>query len=355
MHFHAGPELLTATKYNENYKLEEVSTPKPQGKEVLIKITAASFCHTDYQVYQGFYGTQLPVTGCHEPVGTLASLGPDVASDWKLGDRVGAYLMRGACGSCPDCKWYASEHDGELHARYCQNRIIGGVTKADGGFADYMLTTDDAIVRIPEGVPWEQAAPLMCAGATVWSAFVATRAKKGSSMAVVGTGGLGSLGIQFAKALGYRVVSIGSRENPSNLDIIPKDLRADLYVNRTSKDAEQKLLDFTKGLGLDAAVITTDNVAVNDWTLHQLHPHGTAVVLGLPEEGYKFDCYNLVFRQINVKGSLHATREEMEEMLRVVDKYQIKSDVSLRKMEESEALPEMTHKREIPGKAVIIM
>lgn len=218
-----------------------------------------------------------------------------------------------------------------------------------------MLTTDDAIVRIPESVPWEQAAPLMCAGATVWSAILATEAKKDSFMAIVGTGGLGSLGIQFAKALGYRVVAIGSRDKPSNLDIIPKGIKADLYVNRTADDAEKKLLDFTNGRGLDSAVVTMDNVSVNDWILHQLHPHGTAVVLGLPEEGYKLDSFNLVFRQITVKGSLHATREEMEEMLRVVAKYKIKSELSPLKLEEAEALPEMTHNRELPAKAVVLM
>jgi D-arabinose 1-dehydrogenase-like Zn-dependent alcohol dehydrogenase len=321
----------------------------------LVRIVAASFCHTDYQVYQGDYHTELPVTGSHEPVGTIAALGPDASKKWKVGDRVGVFLFRDPCGSCADCKWHASEHGGSLDARYCKNKTMGGITKADGGFAEYMLSKDDAIMRIPEGVPFEQAAPLMCAGATIWTAIRATGAREGASMAIVGIGGLGILGIQFAKALGYRVMAIGSRDTASNLDVIPAGLGPDIYVNRTANDAEQQILDFTDGCGLASAVVSTDGAEVNDWVLHQLQPRATAVLLGLPTTGFSFDAFNLVFREIVVKGSLHSSVSDMEEMLEVVAKHHVQSQVSCLPLAEAETLPQMIHNRELSGRAVVIM
>lgn len=342
-------------QFNENYKLEEIPTPMPQKNEVLVRVVAASFCHTDYQVYEGAYHTQLPHTGSHEPVGTIAALGPDASRKWNIGDRVGVYLFRNPCGSCADCKWYAAEHEGNLNARYCKEKSMGGILKADGGFAEYMLSSDDAIMRVPEELPLEQAAPLMCAGCTMWTAILAANTNKGSTIAIVGVGGLGVLGIQFAKVMGCRVVAIGSRDHATNLAIIPDGLGPDLYINRNRPEASQQILDFTEGHGLDSTVVSTDNVEVNDWILHQLHPRATAVVLGLPESGFTFDAFNLVFREIVVKGSLHSSVGEMEQMLRVAAEHDIRSDISLIPMEEAENLPQRIARREISGRAVVII
>jgi D-arabinose 1-dehydrogenase-like Zn-dependent alcohol dehydrogenase len=232
---------------------------------------------------------------------------------------------------------------------------MGGILKADGGFAEYMLSSDDAIMRIPEEVSFEQAAPLMCAGATIWTAILDTKAKKGSTMAIVGVGGLGVLGIQLAKALGYRVVAIGSRDTATNLTSIPDGLGPDLYVNRKRPEAAKQILDFTDGCGLSSAVVSTDDVHVNDWILHQLQPRATAVVLGLPEAGFTFDAFNLVFREIVVKGSLHSSVKEMEQMLGIVAEHKILSDISPLPMAEAEDLPERIHKREFSGRVVVIM
>lgn len=167
--------------------------PVPASGEVLIRIAAASFCHTDYQVFQGDYKTHLPHIGSHEPTGTIAALGPGLSGGWKVGDRVGGYLFRKPCGSCRDCKWYASTHNGELHARYCENKTMTGILQADGGFAQYMTSPEYALVSLPESIPFEQAAPLMCAGATFWEAILVTGLQKGQTIAIVGIGGLGIL------------------------------------------------------------------------------------------------------------------------------------------------------------------
>jgi D-arabinose 1-dehydrogenase-like Zn-dependent alcohol dehydrogenase len=342
-------------QYNKDYQLRnDIPVPKPGPREILIQIAAAGFCHTDYQVYEGAYKTELAHTGSHEPVGTIAALGSSVSGSWKIGDRVGAFLFREPCGKCNDCKWYAASHEGELNARYCDNKVMGGIRGADGGFAEYMITSDDAIVRIPVGVPFEQAAPLMCAGATVFTAIKETGLVPGQTLAVVGIGALGLLAIQFAKALGLRVAAIHHRDVSSKNAGLPGDLRADVFVDSSVPEAIDQISQFTDGIGLDAAVVCTDSVPITDWIAHRLHPRGVVVPLGLPEEGFHFDAFNVVFREIVIKGSLHSSVEEMDEMMLVVAKHDIRSQVSIVRLEEAEALPARVHAHEFSGKAVVV-
>lgn len=129
---------------------------------MLIRVAASSFCHTDYQVYQGVYKTQLPFTGSHEPAGTVAAFGSKVEGGWAIGDRVGVLNFRNPCRSCGGCRWRLSV--GSLDARFCENKIMGGLAGADGGFAEYMIAADYALVKLPDELSFEQAAPLMCAG-----------------------------------------------------------------------------------------------------------------------------------------------------------------------------------------------
>lgn len=195
----------------------------------------------------------------------------------------------------------------------------------------------------------------MCAGATIWTAIRETGLKPGQTIGIVGIGGLGILGIQFAKALGYRVVAVHYRDVSSKMASFPEALRHDLFVSHESSDAVDKITDFTDGIGLDAAVVCTDSAPINDWILHRLHPRGTCVVLGLSEQGFQFDAFNIVFREIIIKGSLHASIEDMEEMLEVVSAHQIRSEVSIVPLDEAESLPSKVHAREFAGRPVVTM
>lgn len=230
-----------------------------------------------------------------------------------------------------------------------------GISGADGGFAEYMMSPDDALLKLPDNVPFEQAAPLMCAGATIWNAIIETGLQKGQAIAIVGIGGLGLLGIQFAKALGYRVVAVHHKDARSKLTEILEDLMPDLLVDYTKPEAIQQISDFTDGILLDAAVVCTDDIPANDWILHQLHPRGTCVVLGLPEQGFTFDAFNLVFREIVIKGSLHSSIDKMREMMKVVSEYNIHSNVDIVPLDEAEALPSRIHSHEFKGRVVVKM
>ncbi len=130
--------------------------PVPEKGQILVKLAASGFCHTDHMVYEGAFKTKLPFTGSHEPTGSVAALGPGVSDEWKVGDRVGVYLFSRPCGTCGGCKWYSATHEGKPSARYCDNKTMVGISGAEGGFAEYMITTDDAILKIPEEIPFER-------------------------------------------------------------------------------------------------------------------------------------------------------------------------------------------------------
>lgn len=158
-----NPQLMK-TQYNENYRLcHDVPVPIPGPHELLIRVAAAGFCHTDYQVYQGAYGTNLPFTGSHEPAGTIVQLGTNVMGDWRINDRVGVLNFRNPCNLCSGCRWRMTTF-GSLDARYCEQKTMSGILGADGGFAEYMVASDNALVHLPDDLSFEQAAPLMCAG-----------------------------------------------------------------------------------------------------------------------------------------------------------------------------------------------
>ncbi len=194
----------------------------------------------------------------------------------------------------------------------------------------------------------------MCAGATVFNGLLEANLKKGDSVAIVGIGALGLLGIQFAKALGYRVIAISSRDLTPQLESdVPKALWPDLTLSSKDPSSSQQILDFTSGIGLHAAVVCTDNLDENDWILHRLRPRGTSVVLGLPGEGFRFDAINLTFHEIVVKGALHASVEDMERMFEIVAEFGIRSQVTVVELEEAENLPQRSAKHDYKGKLVV--
>lgn len=240
-------------QFNEPYKIHKVPTPESLGPyDVLIKVAVASLCHTDGMVSAGVMGTKLPCIGSHEGAGTVVRLGSSV-TDFKEGDRVMAGLPRSRCGHCPDCL------GDENYRQYCPN-LAGhvGVT-LDGAFAEYMIVDGRESSRLPDDVSFETAAPLACAGCTVWRGILQTDLKKGETVAIVGAGGgLGHLGCQFAKALGIMVVGIDARDEGLAL---ARDSGADVTIDARQEKEKVvgEVMKVTGGMGADATVNVSDN------------------------------------------------------------------------------------------------
>ncbi|CAG9955455.1 unnamed protein product [Clonostachys rosea f. rosea IK726] len=342
-------KALRLQSYNQNYELRgDVPVPAPKAGEVLVRTAASGFCHTDFQVIQGVYKSKLPITGSHEPAGTIAAVGEGIKAGWKVGDRIGVLNFRNPCGSCSGCKW-AKEDIGPFDPRFCKKPTMAGILGADGGFAQYLVAPEETLVAIPDAVPFEQAAPLMCAGATVWNAIHQTGLKKGDSIAIIGIGGLG-----FAKALGYLVVAVDNRDIGLKLaSEVPSHLRPDLIVKFSDDNAAKQISDLTGDIGLHGTIVCNDDVEASDWALHQLRPRGVCVVLGLPEQGYKFDAFNLVFREIVVKGSIFASVNEARRMLEVVEREGVRSHLTLLKLEEGKIIYDKVAAHDFTGRLVV--
>ncbi|KAH6900533.1 alcohol dehydrogenase GroES-like domain-containing protein [Thelonectria olida] len=327
------PQMMKAahiTEFNKPYAVVTTEVPRIKDHELLIRVHAAGFCHSDLQVLQGQFKCPLPMIPSHEPAGTIAQVGSKCAESWKVGQRVGALNFKNACSRCSGCRLSLRRHK-KLDPRVCEERETAGF-KNHGCFAEYMVVDPLTTVLLPESVPFDQAAPLMCAGATVWGALEKATAnlEPGAVVTIVGIGGLGHLGIQFAKALGYRVIAIDSRAAARTLaGEVPSALSPDLIIDSTSpEDAAAQIWEFTNGEGVGAAIVCTDSIDVNSWALSLLRFGGVMVALGLPPEDWRFDSGLMVFRELVIMGSYVSSADSARRMMQVVERSHIRSHVT---------------------------
>ena len=194
----------------EPMRLVEVPIPQPEEGQVLIRVEACGICHGDSKVIEG-WASEYPRIPGHEVVGTIEKLGKNI-SKWDVGQRVGI-------------GW----HGGHGHTT---------ALSIDGGYAEYMVAYEDGLILIPEGITSEEAAPLLCAGETVFSALHNSRARMGDLIAVSGVGGLGHLAVQYARKAGFRVAAISRGEEKKELVM---RLGAHLYINSDNEDIVQAL------------------------------------------------------------------------------------------------------------------
>ncbi|RYP49352.1 hypothetical protein DL768_004912 [Monosporascus sp. mg162] len=238
-------------EYNKPYQLGHKNVPDIEDTELLVKIHAAGFCHSDLQVWHGQFGTKLPMVPSHEPAGTVVRVGAKCEGEWKVGDRVGVLNFKKSCSKCPGCRLAKREYGG-LDPRFCDSRVTAGF-QHDGAFAEYMVADPATTVKLPPSLSFEQAAPLMCAGATVWGALekATNGLKPGDTVAVVGIGGLGHLGVQFSRATGFRTIAVDSRPEGRQLatEVSNPALKPDLVIDSTSPDATKEIFEFTNGEG----------------------------------------------------------------------------------------------------------
>src|ERR1700752_5435833 len=234
------------------YKAVEVSAPgtlrvverrvsEPGPGQVRIRVEACGICHTDAATVMGSYpGLKLPRVPGHEVVGRIEALGSGV-SRWKIGQRVGVGLIAGEDGVCESCR------RGDIVN--CQNPVIPGVT-VDGGYAEVMIAEARGIASIPDELGAAEAAPLLCAGITTYNALRNAGLRGGDLVAVQGIGGLGHLGIQFARHMGFRTVAIGRGREKEKL---AKNLGAHVYIDAAAEDSAAAL----QGMGGARAILAT--------------------------------------------------------------------------------------------------
>jgi propanol-preferring alcohol dehydrogenase len=295
----------------KTYKAVEVSTPgslrvveraipEPRPGQVRIRVEACGICHTDVATVTGTYpGLSLPRVPGHEVVGRIEALG-SAAFRWKVGQRVGVGLIAGEDGVCEPCR------RGDIVN--CQNPVVSGVT-TDGGYAEVMIAEARALCSVPDELTSAEAAPLLCAGITTYNALRNAGLRGGDLVAVQGVGGLGHLGIQFARQMGFRTVAIGRGREKEKL---ARDLGAHIYIDTADDDAAAVL----QRMGGARAILATGTSGNAMGTLVSgLAVRGKLIVVGVPQDQIQLNAFPLVFGGRSIYGSLTGTPLDGEDTL----------------------------------------
>src|SRR5467141_3682122 len=283
-----------------NLRVVERSIPEPGAGQVRIRVEACGICHTDAATVTGIYpGLKLPRVPGHEVVGRIEALGGGV-SRWKIGQRVGIGLIAGEDGTCESCR------RGDMVN--CQNPVVSGVT-VDGGYAEVMIAESRGIASIPDELNSAEAAPLLCAGITTYNALRNAGLRGGDLVGVQGIGGLGHLGVQFARHMGFHTIAIGRGREKEKL---AKDLGAHVYIDTTVDDAAAVLQRMGGARAILATATSGDAMGP---LVSGLAARGKFIVVGVPQDPIQLNAFPLVFGGRSVYGSLTGTAIEQEDTL----------------------------------------
>jgi len=287
-------------KPGEGFQIVEREVPKPGVRQVRIKVQACGICHSDVLTTEGKWpGIQYPRVPGHEVAGIIDELGPGV-SEWKTGQRAGVGWHGGHDGACLACR------RGDF--RNCLNLKIPGISY-DGGYEQYMVAPVEALVAIPETLNAAEAAPLLCAGITTFNALRHSGAMPGDLVAVVGVGGLGHLGIQFANKFGYKVVAIGrGSENAA----LAKKLGASVYIDSKSSNAAEAL---QKLGGAQVILATAPSSKTMSELIDGLGPNGKLMVIGVTFDPIEVTPVQLISGSRTIQGWAAGTPADSEDTL----------------------------------------
>lgn len=281
------------------FELVEREIPNPKAGEVRIKVQACGICHSDSLVKEGHWpGLQFPRVPGHEVVGIVDEIGVGVET-WKAGDRVGVGWHGGHCAVCEACQ------RGNVFG--CNKALVTGIS-FDGGYADFMVAPAIALAHLPDELTAEEAAPLMCAGITTFNALRNSSARPGDVVAILGLGGLGHLGVQYATKMGFRTVAIARGKEKAAL---AKKLGASVYIDSQTEDPAHEL----QKLGGASAILATVTVGEAMSAVQGgLALNGTLMVIGAAQS-LQVSPLILIGGRRSVKGWYSGTAIDSQDTL----------------------------------------
>ncbi len=293
-------KAVQISKAGGNFEVVERPTPQPGRGEVRIKVEACGICHSDALVKEGAWpGIQYPRIPGHEIAGRIDAVGPDVTL-WKTGQRVGVGWHGGHCFQCAPCR------RGDFVN--CQVEKVTAI-HFDGGYAEYMIAPAEAVAAMPHELPADEAAPLLCAGITVYNALRNSDARAGDLVAVQGIGGLGHLGIQYARQMGFHTVAIG---RGGDKQALAKKLGAHSYVD-TSAGAPAQALQ--KMGGARVILATAPDSKSMSAVFDGLGPRGTLIVVGAGMEPLTVTPLQLIGGSKTIRGWASGTGKDSQDTL----------------------------------------
>ncbi len=293
-------KVAQISKAKGPFEIVEREIPEPAPGTVRIKVEACGICHSDFLVKEGVWpGLTFPRVPGHEIAGRIDALGANV-TNWKVGQRVGVGWHGGHCFVCDPCR----RGDFVL----CRKEKITAI-HFDGGYAEYMVAPAEAVALIPEDLPAEQAAPLLCAGITTFNSLRNAKIRAGDLVAVQGIGGLGHLGIQYAHHMGFRTVAIGRNKDKEPL---AKQLGANRYIDAAVSDPARELQSMG---GANLILATAPDARSMETLLGGLGPNGQLLIVGAPFEPISVNVLPLINGRQSLQGWASGTAKDSEDTL----------------------------------------
>lgn len=322
--------------------LEDVPRPVPGANDVLIQLEACGVCHSDLHLADGDWPqltaiTKKPLILGHEIAGRVIEKGVAVR-DLHIGDRVGVPWIYWTCGECEFCR--------EGNENLCVKQKITGVT-VDGGFAEFVKAPASHAMKIPEGLSPIDAAPLFCAGVTVYRALKQARISPGQRLAIFGIGGLGHVAVQIGRELGAEITAIDISEEKLGL---AKSLGAEKSLNAASTNVVKEL---RASGSVHVALVTSAAKAAYDMAFSCVRPTGTLLVVGLPSENICFPPILMAAGEIRIQASAVGTRKDVREILVMASKGKIRCHVAARPLSEANNVMEELRHGQVSGRIAL--
>jgi D-arabinose 1-dehydrogenase-like Zn-dependent alcohol dehydrogenase len=293
-------KAVQVSKPGGNFELVERNIPEPARGQVRIKVEACGICHSDALVKEGHWpGIQYPRVPGHEIAGRIDAVGADV-TNWKPGQRVGVGWHGGHCFVCDACR------RGDFIN--CQNEKITGITH-DGGYQEYMISPAEAVAAIPDDLPAADAAPLLCAGITVFNALRNSGARPGDLVAIQGIGGLGHLGIQYARQMGFRTFAIGRGKDK---EALARKLGAWHYVDTAAGNPVAELQKFG---GARIILATAPDAKSMSALFDGLSSNGKFIVVGASMDAITVTPIQLISGRKALQGWAAGTGKDSEDTM----------------------------------------
>lgn len=316
--------------------------------QALVRVQYSGVCHTDLHAMLGDWPVpnKLPLIGGHEGAGYIVAINDDI-TDLKVGDQVGIKWIAHSCNRCDFCR--------QGYEPLCKSAECSGYS-VDGSFQQFAVSYTSQLSPIPDALPLDDAAPILCAGVTVYKALKESNAKPGEWVVIPGAGGgLGHLAVQYAALMGLRVIAI---DTGSEKEQLVKKLGADAWIDfKTEKDIVKAVQAITPdGYGPHAAIVASAGAGAYEQALEYLRPHGTCVAVGLPPDtDIRVPVFFTVFHSKRVVGSYVGNRQDAHEAIALAAAGKVKclyKTVSLNKLPE---VYDQMHKGTLAGRIVLDM
>ncbi|PRQ11415.1 zinc-dependent alcohol dehydrogenase [Corynebacterium sp. 13CS0277] len=341
----SAPERFTAAvaeKFGPTVDVKLVDLPTPGHNQALVKVLATGVCHSDLHAIEGDWPVKpvLPLIPGHEGVGEVVALGPGEHNDIEVGSRVGSVVLWEACGTCEQCR--------TGRENYCPTAKLGGYT-VPGSFGEYMLVDTRYCARVPADADPAEIAPILCAGVTVYKGLKETGVRPGQFMVISGVGGLGHIAVQYAVAMGMRVIAIDIADDKLEL---ARRHGAEFTVNARDTDPGAAVVEYTGG-GSHGVLVTAVHEQAFGQAIHMARTGGTIVFNGLPPGEFPAPIFDIVFKGLTIRGSLLGTRQDLAEAIDFYSRGKVRPTVTECAIEEVNQALEDLRRGRVDGRMAI--